>query len=111
MTLIEFELTIDPGDHFMIPGKECTFKRWIAVEDLESVKFVHTRVTRCLFSSESDTFTAVRYGDMIFRLSYDLERSTWKARLRKTFTQGAHQSDYVKEFREKLVPEGWSSSW
>jgi hypothetical protein len=109
MTDVTFEITIDPGQHWMLYSRTIgIFRKTISISDLEVAKFTHTKVSRCLFSSTSESYTAIRYGDGIYRLFYDVAADKWRATRKLTFNQGAHQVDYVGESKKALHADGWT---
>lgn len=102
MPNIRLLVVIDPGKHWMLPWREiATFSKTIHVEDINAVKFTHTRVHSSLFSSSSELYDAIRYGSDLFRLQFDIKSGEYTARVKYSYSQGAQRQDWVAYWREK----------
>lgn len=87
--------------------KIVTGTREAEVPSIEAVSFQHTKPGR-LFR-DAETFTAVRFGDDIFRLQFDLKTQEWTGRcVEYSPSQGAYFVDHESEAKELLERDGYT---
>ena len=102
------------NNHWMTPytpDTELCYRKKIEVPDIESVRFKHTEVERGIFSNTVQTYDAVRYGDTIYRLSYDIKNCHWIGEIKWTSPpQSAHFRDFSQEVKEAHQSTDWSSA-
>lgn len=95
-------------DHWMSPygthsTKEIGYSRVIECPNIESVRFSHTDVRRGFFSDTATSYDAVKYGERIYKLTYDIKDKEWLGeRIEYLGCQGPHYVDFEKKIREKF---------
>ena len=83
--------------------------REVEVPSIEEAKFVHTDIRRGIFSDTCRTYDAVRFGDDVYKLQYDIKHGEWIGENeRYSPSQSMHCVDYVSDYRKKFLKDGWS---
>lgn len=100
-----------PRDHWIYNQDEevVVASKTVEVENIDTVKFRHTKVHDGIFSKTTETYDAVRYGGDVFRLQYDLSTDCWIGERKYQYpSQGAYFVDYADQFRNHLKGKDWA---
>ena len=103
--------TICRRDHWMLysePDEIINSYKTVNVPYIKDAIFEHQEIVGGLLRDTAIKYQAVRHGDEIFKVFFDLKTGTWTGELTVySPRQGTYFHDYAPKVRESLLANGW----